>query len=885
MKTHLFTTDEAIINEYLRLYNKSGVSKECLRDIKNLAKQIASEKQTLWGPILDGLQWLLQGDGFEKPIPYNNTKYYLKAYEIFTDIVSKIKDKKSALFVFVEIKKIDALALSRSKDIEDVLPLYDDVINSLKNSTNELIQSSVAIAMLNKSFMLWEINKNDITIDILQRVKKYEDELIDTYSSSESLFIQITVAKCMNNQTHTIEKENELNEKKSNDRGNELIKLFGNTEDDNLKIQVAKAMSNKALSLQKLNAMESVKKSFEMYRNSNNYEQEILDTYTNLINKFKDSNIVEIQKRVALSMSKKGNMLFEKGLQDETLTIYNELIKTFKNNKNDEISMWVSNTLLLKGLLLEIQAQNDIEILNEVKETYTDLIDLFKEYKSTRDWYKELQHTVAQAMEQKANILLQQNELDNADLIFTELIDRYPIYQDDDIRFQALETRARIFVNQANVNKSKEKMLQAIDIRTEILDLYKNDDNIERQQNVAGVLMNRAICKNIIDKKQDAINDFQLIIDTYSTEKYQLYEVFSKIVFDAEIMKSETMYELAFAKNNIEDYRGAIDDLQKIIDTYDTKKYQEYDVFKYFIGNIKNQKESIENYLPIDEIKKFYSTNKDNISALINSISRKNVIPVIGAGLSRFKGADYPLWKEFLKDVFDTHQMRIKDITLEGFQKKSCKERATELRKYLKSGTFENEVKRHFADKNINEDTLKEQPIWLLPTLFNQEVILTTNFDNLIRLVFGLHKNTTFEQCSRTDISKIDHKRNTSTLLYKINGTVEDFKEVILTEEDFENAYQPEKDAYKGMQKVFRHNKDILFLGCSLEERHEILDFCKEQNVSIFTIYPCEKDSVEKVKILDKLSENGVTAPILYPIDDNHSYLNALLKFIAEQLS
>ena len=294
--------------------------------------------------------------------------------------------------------------------------------------------------------------------------------------------------------------------------------------------------------------------------------------------------------------------------------------------------------------------------------------------------------------------------------------------------------------------------------------------------------------------------------------------------------------------------------------------------------------DNLEAKLPIFEIYSFHTTNKEYIENLIEDIKDKSVIPVIGAGLSHFKGADYPLWAEFLAQVFDRQRTLITDITPDGFDKMSCKEQASVLKAQLGPGIFASEVKSHFEDTDVSQDILKNQAIWHLPILFNKQIILTTNFDNLIKLVFGLHRDTSFKECSFTEIDEIEKKTPAATLLYKIHGSAEDFNRVILTGEDFGKAYKQGDPVYEGMRKVLQ-SKNVLFLGCGLEDRHEILEFYKDKDNSttVYAIYPCENDDAKKAEIRKKLSNNGVTVPILYPTTDDHTHLSALLRFIARQ--
>jgi tetratricopeptide (TPR) repeat protein len=830
MKVQLFTTDEEIISEYSKLSSGLGNSEVVLSATKNMIKQISQEMQGLWKPILTGLQYSSKGDGFEIYRSYNNTVYYLKAYEIFSDVITKINNKKSLLFIFVRKYQISCLALSRSKNINEIIPLFDNLINEFRNNKNEHIQTQVASTMLDKSFAIWEINKKNITNDILLLVKNIEDEIINTFSSSDIPGIQTIVASCLHNKANTISKELEINERKRIEVYTEIIKRFEDCEDDRLKIQISKALINKAFSLEQLNAIEETKNKWEIYLDKKNYEQEIIDTYSEQIEKFKHSNIPVIQEDVAIAMARIADISKNAGQANEALRNYNDLIKKFKDCKINNIIVFVASALMDKASLLESQAiqKQDMNILVKAKETYDELIDAkFIDYKSTWDSYNPVQEAVTMAMNRKADILFKQNELDAALALFENSIDRHSKYKNKALHFDALYKKILILLLRASKNNDGEEYKQAIEVCSKTLDLYRDED-ISYQECIAVIMMNRVVAQKAIGCYSDAVNN-----------------------------------------------------LKEVIDVYGSKEYQKYESFQIIVNNATIEKTKIANTLPIYEIFDFYPTNEKTIYELFDSISKGNVIPVIGAGLSAFAG--YPLWKDFLINTFNDHENLIQDITKTGFMDKSCRMQASDLKERLTKGIFENEVKRHFSDKPVDENGIKQQPIWLLPKLFKQQIILTTNFDNLIKLVFGLQKITSFDQCTRTDIDKIKSKTNISTLLYKINGTVDSFKDVILTNEDFIQAYNKEGDAYKGMQNTFQHNKDVLFLGCSLEERHEILDFVKDKNISIFTIYPCDDENT-KVEIIKKLGENGITSPILYPPKDKHIYLFLLLEYISYSL-
>jgi len=875
MEGKLFSTDEEIIKEYLRLFNTLGCTKECLTAVKNLTKQIASKQQFLWKPILEGLQQQLQGDGFELPTPYNYTEHYLKACEILTGVAEKIEDKNSILFAFVEKYRIDALALSRSKDVNEVITLYDDLTNKFREDENDKIKACAVSAMLSKSFVLWQINKDRITDDIIQQVKNIEKDIIDTFSSCQNPDIQVIVAKCFNNHANTIEKEHETFEGKSNEKRDELLNLFGNSDDDALKVQVAKAMLNKASTLEELKAVDEVRNKWKKDCNSKDYDAMILDAYSTLIDNFRDSDIMDIQKNVALAMSQKSYILSVKGQLNETLNIYNELINKFKNNKNELISSLVCGTFYLKGLLL-----GGFELFNDANETFAELINTYKGYSKTQGLYGEIQFYIVKAMMESASILRQQDKYNEAVNLLDEVEQRCLQYENKDIYFEALKTKADILTWQAVEStgmEQEEKFKQSIETRMKILGLYRNDNNLEMQVKIAEVMMNIAFNKNFLKCYQEAIECFQEIITTYNTDEYKQYEVFVKLVYDAECKKAEAMMNMAIIKANHECFQEAIECFQEIITAYNTDEYQQYETFAKLVYDAEKDKQKVEYFLPVYEVLKYFQTNEDAIRDLIESINEKTVIPVIGAGLSQFM---YPLWQDFLSGVFNKRRSFLNDISPEEFSQLNCKKQASVLKQHIKEGLFEDEVRLQFRDKDVEKDLIEKQPIWLLPDLFKRGILLTTNFDNLVKRVFGLHDDPHFVQCTPADISKIEEKRPTETLLYKIHGSVDAYKDVILTDDDFYKTYDPKSDAYQGMQKALK-GMNILFLGCSLREGHEILEFCKSKDSStvIYAICPCEDDETKKTELVRKLAGYGVNASILYP-KDNHAYLYIILDYI-----
>jgi DNA-binding protein YbaB len=294
-----------------------------------------------------------------------------------------------------------------------------------------------------------------------------------------------------------------------------------------------------------------------------------------------------------------------------------------------------------------------------------------------------------------------------------------------------------------------------------------------------------------------------------------------------------------------------------------------------------NEKRIEENKEKIKELFDFYSDNARSIYDLIESIRKGHTTPLIGAGLSAFAG--YPLWVDFLDKVYNDTANGIKDvIDRKDFESMSCIERASEIHNVLQQARFVREVKNYFSDtkmNKVNDDKLQEQPIYLLPDIFKDQLILTTNFDNLIQRVYE-NKNVHIIPTSTANIEMLDSLGNAKTVLYKIHGTIDIPKSIVLTESDYHKHYDTNSDNYKILNYRMK-GKDILFLGCGLNEDDEILTFCA--NGDNYAIYPCKnKDNAQE--IARKLGKKGII-PILYPPKNNHIYVKIILEYIADCIS
>jgi hypothetical protein len=232
MKSQLFKTDEAIMNEYSKLYDLYGETEEGCNEIIKLTESIIPEKQDLWKIILNGILSGFMCNG-----------NFQKSYKELNKII--IEDKESPLFIFVEREKMYACALIDAPNFDKAMPAYDELINHFNNSTDIAIQLQVAQTMLTKSFLLGLIGNLEGEIQVT-------DELLTKFGQSDDISIQTIIAQSINNKAHTLERLLAQKENETVKLREIIIDTYKNTQDVRMQLQVSKSMYNNALSFRNL---------------------------------------------------------------------------------------------------------------------------------------------------------------------------------------------------------------------------------------------------------------------------------------------------------------------------------------------------------------------------------------------------------------------------------------------------------------------------------------------------------------------------------------------------------------------------------------------------------------------------------------------------------
>ena len=201
--------------------------------------------------------------------------------------------------------------------------------------------------------------------------------------------------------------------------------------------------------------------------------------------------------------------------------------------------------------------------------------------------------------------------------------------------------------------------------------------------------------------------------------------------------------------------------------------------------------------------------NAGRFEQLSATLNKGAMIPFVGAGLSMSSG--FPSWTKFLFQLCDESHVSCAELKVlldDGLYE----EGAQLLYDDMGSALFNEAVQSTFGSAK-----LPTGPVNLLPSLFPNTSILTTNFDTLIETIFRGDGCRIFDivQSGKVLTEVCRQMANGDRLLVKIHGDCRQVTDRVLLKSEYDAAYT---DA--GVIEFFFNQvmfgRSILFLGCSL---------------------------------------------------------------------
>jgi len=213
---------------------------------------------------------------------------------------------------------------------------------------------------------------------------------------------------------------------------------------------------------------------------------------------------------------------------------------------------------------------------------------------------------------------------------------------------------------------------------------------------------------------------------------------------------------------------------------------------------------------------------------VIEAAKQRNLVPLVGAGVSRQAGDAFPNWRELL--VF------MKERALAG--QYITKREAREMNQLLDKGQFLMVAEALRSSLPIDEyETLLEEkfkPQWAQPAEIHKALfrlrpplILTTNYDLLLEdayaTVYGQAANVyTYRDAAVVQRSLQASRFSDRPIIFKIHGSIDEPEEIVLSERDYRKLiYQ--QPGYRALLSALFITHVVVMMGFSFSDRELLL--------------------------------------------------------------
>ena len=257
----------------------------------------------------------------------------------------------------------------------------------------------------------------------------------------------------------------------------------------------------------------------------------------------------------------------------------------------------------------------------------------------------------------------------------------------------------------------------------------------------------------------------------------------------------------------------------------------------------------------------WFERNLQRFDQLIEHLEDEEVVPFIGAGMSKAGG--FPTWKEHVRKQGRTAGIdaaRTEELLASGQYARVI----TEIETKRGRDVFIHEVRDAFSHTGqITNATL------LITELFTDTVI-TTNYDRLIEQAFDTGAKNVFQVINGTN-ALADPAADRVSII-KLHGDIKSPRNCILGKNQYDEAYgNNEIDLARPIPKLLEYyykNSSLLFLGCSLNNdrtvqvfraiKQKVGDVDIPQHFAIEQAPETEKELTDRNAFLANLGITGI---------------------------
>ena len=292
--------------------------------------------------------------------------------------------------------------------------------------------------------------------------------------------------------------------------------------------------------------------------------------------------------------------------------------------------------------------------------------------------------------------------------------------------------------------------------------------------------------------------------------------------------------------------------------------------------------------ITFSEIMDFYPEhNKSVYEDLKKDYQRGSLIPFVGAGLSAFCG--YLGWSKVLERLAGfVYEKNMKDKILKMIGDGELLPAAQEIYDHYPRMLKElQKIIDYDKIKSCDLSVLYASAAYVLPYLFSESIVMTTNFDRVLEEVFDrCHvKFGKIVSPHEPDILA-QIRQNNPHCLFKLHGDIgpeiHDIGKLVFTQTQYDKAYDSDGQLMQELPQWFQ-NKRLLFLGCSLmqDRTMEVLQqvMAKNPGLDHYAILASKPDDIGKRST--ELGELGIS-PIFYPMD-KHEAVRVILERLLEE--